>query len=711
MSTQTESQNADKIKEEVRQVIRRLTELSQTSDDFDQFCGEVLGRLVEITGAHGALFWQITGQGIPKLTHHSGQAPHDQAREILNPENEQHSHSILDVVRQKMPVGIMSEAFTGKVVHDAEPKKEGEDTAEVSSPFLMLFSPVLNREKDAVGAVELIQRGDISPQAQEGYLRFLTQIAALFQRWHERQGGVTQAPNMVPGQGQQGVATVGQRSDKWAEKMEFISEVHRSIDFKETAYAIANEARRVLGADRVSVGRWNGKKCKILSISSQDRFDNRANVVRKLGNVATASVGADSTFWVTGSTDHIAPEVARKINDYLDESHSRTLAVIPLAIRPPDVPDLDMKKRDKKVRKLGAIILEYFDDDITEDAIRDDCQLIVEQSQLAMENSRKHGEIFLQPILKKLGWLQQTLFGDHFKKTMTGLAALTLLTLAMIFMPWELKMKVDGVLRPEVRRHIYSTSKGIIEEVHFDDGSEVKANDLLLRMTDFDRKQQMEARLSESKRIEEQMFVIRGLLNSARGEQQSSFASQLGSLDAQLTSVNDMIEMDKKMMADVLEVRAPIDGTIVTWNPQQRLKGLVVESNQSLVTISQFDSKWQLEVDIPGNKVGYVDKALEAARNDDDKEKDTITAEFALSTNPSKTYQGELHRVSIRPHTDDAGIQKYRGIIMVDSEGLDTNELRHGAGVTVKIRCGKVPMYKGCFHQVIDWWVANVYWF
>ena len=55
MSTQTESQNADKIKEEVRQVIRRLTELSQTQEDFDQFCAEVLGRLVDITGAHGAL--------------------------------------------------------------------------------------------------------------------------------------------------------------------------------------------------------------------------------------------------------------------------------------------------------------------------------------------------------------------------------------------------------------------------------------------------------------------------------------------------------------------------------------------------------------------------------------------------------------------------------------------------------------------------------
>ena len=691
MSTQTESQNADKIKEEVRQVIRRLTELSQTSEDFDQFCGEVLGRLVEITGAHGALFWQITGQGVPKLTHHSGKAPHDQAREILNPENEQHNRAILDVVRQKMPVGVMSEAFTGKVDQTASP----EVASDMPSPFLMLFSPVLNRQKDAVGAVELVQRGDISPQAQEGYLRFLTQISALFQRWHERQD----------------VAKVEQRSEKWSEKLEFISEVHRSIDFKETAYAIANESRRVLNADRVSVGRWNGRKCKILSISSQDRFDNRANVVRKLGNVATASVGADQTFWVTGSTDHIAPEVAKKINDYLDESHSRTLAVIPLAIRPPDVPDLDMNKQNKKVRKLGAIVLEYFDDDVTEDKIREDCQLVVEQSQLAMENARKHGEIFLQPVLKKLGWLQQTLFGDHFKKTMTGLAALTLLTLAMIFLPWELKMKVSGVLHPEMRRHVYATSKGIVQAdtVNFKDGDVVEEGTLLMKMVDYDRNQQANARLAELERIEKTKSVIYSQLNSANRERQEALSSELATLSAQEAATKELVEQDRRMMSDVLEVRAPIDGSVITWDLEQRLSGYPVDPNQTLVTICQLDGKWQLEVDIPHNKVGYVDRALAVAR--EDQQDATIEAQFALSTNPSKTYDGQLERVSIRPYTDDSGIQKYRGTIKVDPKDVDLTELRPGAGATVKIHCGKVPLYKACFHQIIDWTQTNVWWF
>jgi multidrug efflux pump subunit AcrA (membrane-fusion protein) len=457
------------------------------------------------------------------------------------------------------------------------------------------------------------------------------------------------------------------------------------------------------------VGRWNGKSCKILSISSQDRFDNRANVVKKLGNVATASVGADSTFWVTGSTDHIAPEVAKKINDYLDESHSRTLAVVPLAIRPPDVPDLDMNKRNKKVRKLGAIILEYFDDDVTEESIRDDMALVVEQSELALENARKHGEIFLQPVLKKVGWLQQTLFGDHRKKTLTGLAALTLLTLAMIFVPYELKMNVSGVLQPEARRHVYAISKGVVKSVNFKDEQQVKTGELLFQLEDLDRKQQLDARLTERKRLEKTAVELHALMVQAPSEEfRNRYSSDLTNTKGQLDQVNDLIAHDLKVMQETLQVPSPIDGTVVTWDVKRRLEGFPVEPNQSLVTIAKLDGNWQLEVDIPHIKEGYVARALQKAKEDG---KDEIHAEFALSTNPSKTFEGKLKRLSIRPFTDSAGLQQYRAIVAVDPDQLDVTELKPGAGGTVKIHCGKVPLYRACFQQVIDWCQVHMWWF
>ncbi len=281
-------------------------------------------------------------------------------------------------------------------------------------------------------------------------MRFLSQIAALFQRWHE----------------QQDLARLSESASQWNGKLEFITEVHRSIDPNETAFSIANETRRLLKCDRASVAAWTGSRCKVIAISSQDRFDNRANVVRKLGYVATSSVSADTPFWINGSTDGIAPDVANQINDYLDEAHSRTLAVIPLMARVPETPDLEMRsRRNQKPHKLGALIIEYFDSEVTQEQIADKFDLIVKQSELALENSQTHGEIFLLPLWQRLGWLQKFLFQDHFHKTMTGLACLLMVMLLLIFFPKQLKMKVDGVMNPTNLQTVYSQIQGDVVEI------------------------------------------------------------------------------------------------------------------------------------------------------------------------------------------------------------------------------------------------------
>ena len=462
---QQENPSPTAIRDEVRQTIQQLNEMASTEKDFDQFCDTVLSKVVKITGAHGALLWQVNGENTPKLTHQTGRHPNATAKQVLSHENRQHNNAVMEVVTKQLPMGLTSEAFTGRESNVSDPNAQRDDS------FLMLFSPVYNRTKECCGTLELLQRGDISAQAQEGYLRFLTQVSQLFQRWHE----------------QQDLAKLTEKSDAWNERIEFISEAHRSIDSTETAYSIANEARRLLSCDRVSVGQWNGRTCKIKAISSQDKFDNRANVVRLLSNVATASVAADSRFWVTGSTDGLAPEVARKINEYLDESHSRTLIVIPLLARPPEAVDLEMKsRRNQKTKKLGAIVFEYFDADVAEPSIEEDTKLIVSQSEIAMENSRKHGEIFLLPLWKRMGWLQKLLFRDHFAKTMTGLACLALLMLAMLFWPKELKMKVDGVMHPKIRNTIYAQTDGIIREILIGERAEVTAGQPLLRLENQD---------------------------------------------------------------------------------------------------------------------------------------------------------------------------------------------------------------------------------
>ena len=683
MSTgQQQSPTTGEIREEVRRTIKKLNDLARTESNFDQFCGVVLGDVVKITGAHCGVLWQYDGKSAPKITHRSGDFPHSTAAEVISADNKLHANAIGEVITKELPIGIVSEAFTGRKMAD---NVESDDPA-----FLLLLSPVHDREKVCRGVLELVQRGTISPQAQEGYLRFMTQVAQLFQRWNE----------------QQDLAKLSQDVGVWENRIAFINESHRSIDPEETAYSIANEARRLLKCDRVSVGRWNGRRCKIKAISSQDRFDNRANVVRLLTNVATAAVKADTPFWIVGDTEGMAPEVARKINEYLDEAHSRTLAVIPLMARPPELADLEMKsKRREKPRKLGVLVLEYFDADVTEAQIEEDCQLIVQQSEIALENARKHSEIFMQPVWKRLGWLQKLLFRDHFAKTITGLVALALVTLTLIFLPWELKMKVDGVMHPTVRRSIFSQSEGMISEVMIAEQEEVTSGQELLIIDNPDLETQISTAELEFESIGHQIdglnaqSHIRDLKPDEREEIRISIKTaqhKQKSLTKQLAILNK-----KRSYQTVL---SPIDGVVLSAR-LHRLKNLPATRDMVLLEVADVAGPWQLELKIPEGRVGYVDQALTDA--DDQK----LPVEFKIGSNPNATLKGNLTSVARRAVPSELGVTEFRAIVEIEPEELKDHreELRSGVGVTARIFCGKRSSGFVCFYQIIDFLRTKVF--
>ena len=89
MSTgeQQDNSSPSAIRDEVRRTVQQLNEMASTEKDFDQFCNTVLSRVVKITGAHGALLWQVNGNKTPRLTHQTGRPPNTRAKNVLSQEN------------------------------------------------------------------------------------------------------------------------------------------------------------------------------------------------------------------------------------------------------------------------------------------------------------------------------------------------------------------------------------------------------------------------------------------------------------------------------------------------------------------------------------------------------------------------------------------------------------------------------------------------
>ncbi len=660
--------SADEIKSEVRQTLVQLSELTRTQSDFNQFVETVLGKVVTLTGAHGALLWQTNGQGQLQITHATG----DRVKEVV-PDSEQHGHLVLEVIAKETPLGLTSEA----VVVAGESKKSVKNT----TPFLLLFAPIHNRKKVCCGTIELLQRSEITQSAQDGYLNFLGQISKLFPRWHE----------------QQDLRRLSNKETTWSTKMNFVTEVHRSIELKETTFALANEVRRLLNCDRVSVALWNGRKCKVDAISSQDKFDNRSNVVRKLGNVATNCVSADTPLWLVGNTEGLAPNLAKQVNEYLDESHSRTFVVVPLMDRPKiDSDQSDQTRRHLKPKKLGAMIIEYFDTEVEQSQVAEDYELVKVQSELALANAEKHTTIFMQPILQKVGWIQQLLFRDHRVKTWVGVGALLAVVLFLCFFKVEHKMKVHGVLQPVIRRDIHTMSDGQMVAFFVDHGDQVKVGDQLfqqksvnleLQVSDVENQinsaereiQYNTVQLSKGRRTPEEMAMIPAKISSLE-EQKQDLKHQLSLLAAR---------------QEALVVCSKIDGTVVTWDAKNRLEGKPFGANAYVLTVADNDGEWQLEMKIPEGKVGYISGAFV------DNDGKPLEATYHIATNPSKKLHGQLIRVAERAEVGQSGQKEFRAVVTADPSSREG--LRFGVGVTARVHCGKRPIGFVWTYQIVDY--------
>ena len=254
------------------------------------------------------------------------------------------------------------------------------------------------------------------------------------------------------------------------------------------------------------------------------------------------------------------------------------------------------------------------------------------------------------------------------------------------------------------RLGIYKIVGGVVEEIFFADKQVVAKDDLLIRLRNLDLSLEMEAIRGQMATTRQQLETLNFQLarSGLQREQRQQLTGERRVLEQQMTTLDRTMELNRKKLA-AQEIAAPIDGQVITWNPEQRLRGLVIKPNDIVLTLSKLDGPWQLEVKIPQNKVGYIDAATEDAD-------EPLDVAFTLGTNPNETFAGTLNRISIRPTPDDSGVPNYRGLIDVATVDADRfKSLRPGVGVTAKIECGQVPLYKYCFHQIIDWLNVNVF--
>jgi multidrug efflux pump subunit AcrA (membrane-fusion protein) len=671
----------EETKAQIRSLVNEISLLAKQDLAPHEFYGEFLNRVVSALAAVGGAVWAINETG---------------AMELLCQINFRETGIGSSQENLNRHGGLVHHVMTTGEARLIAPDSSFGDNGRMGNPsdFLLLMGPV-RVENVTKSVVEIFQRPGAPPNTQRGYLRFLLQMCEMAADYLKSRQ----------------LRQYTDRQSLWQQLENFTREAHKSLDPRQVAYTIANEGRRLIECDRVTVAVSNGRKCQIKAVSGQDTFDTRSDTIYLLNRLANAVVATSEPMWYTGDTSNLAPQVETALQEYLDAAHSKSVAVLPLS-RPPkprdkskDLVDKDTIERGETV---GALIVEQIDNARTSEGMIQRVNVVTDHSSTALANALEHDTLFLMPVWRTLGNARWILAARTLPKTIAIATTILAVLVGAFVIPADFDLEGRGALQPVTRRDIFAPQQGTIIQYFVNHGDAVKKGQLLLELHNSqldtsivsvmgqrnavqESLKSLDRQISEGNRLpQDEKNRLRGL----RGEKQKE-------LDSYIDQIKILEEKKKQ-----LKVLSSIDGRITTWDVEKTLMGRSVDPGQIMLNVADPSKEWELEINMPEDRMGHIRRAQHLLGKE-------LTVYYILATDPGKQHVGRVKDVSLS--TDVKGEEGNTVLVRVaidknellQSTGLP--ELRPGATVKAQVNCGRCSIGYRYFHDLIGWFQTQMF--
>jgi len=660
--------SASPVWREIEDLLDELAQAAQSTLREPDFYRMLLDRLVPAVGACGGALW-------------TAERPDDLRLECKVYLESAQAGGAADA--QSGRASLIREVLSSRqsrVVPPGSESASGQATGNATDCTLFLFPFPAGLRK--AGVIELMRQGKVPPAEVHGYLRVLAAVVEVIADFdHNRE-----------------LADLRSHDQSWRQLELFALRVHASLDLNHTAYVIANEGRRLLDCDRVSVVVQRGAKFQAAAISGVDVLEPRAQLVRRLERLAERAAATCEPLWYSDGMADLPEEVDRPLQEYLDESHSRVLAILPL-VEPSD------DRGHGKPAVLGVLVIEQFQSSLSDASLRSRAATMAGHGAVALANARTHSQMPLASAgrwLARMHWLAEA---RQLPRTMIASIVAALVVAALALIPADFNIEVRGELEPVHRRDVFASDDGVVNELLVDHGRTIRKGDPLVVL----RKPQLDLELS---RVVGEMQTAEKKLAAVQAERLKNAPSapdarrNLHQLTADEEELKKLLEGLREQHAILeaqrgeLTVRSPLDGQTLTWNLRELLEARPVQRGQTLLTVADLDGPWELELYLPDYRAGHI----LAARAQQGAELDVS---FALTSEPGTVYRGKITDMALSTRFDE----KSEPTVLV-TVGLDRKEvegLRPGATVIAQIHCGRRSIGYVWLHDLFEaiqshWW-------
>jgi multidrug efflux pump subunit AcrA (membrane-fusion protein) len=705
-----------RAKQEIQSLFQEVVELSRSEVDEGEFYAALLDKAIAALAAIGGVVWTIEEGGPFTLQY---QVNLQQTGLIASQAAQaQHAKLLGQIAKRGEPTLVAPQSGT------AVDGESGDDAAANPTDYLLVVAPIRS-DRGVDGLVEVFQRTGQRPTVQRGYLRFLVQLC-------EAAGEYLKTRRL-----RQFVT----KQTLWEQLEGFTSSVHTKLDSRQTAYTIANEGRRLVGCDRVTVVLRKGSKYVVEAISGQDTFDKRSNTVRMLRELATVVGRSGEDLWYSGETENLSPQVEKAVNAYVDETHTKQIAVLPLREADPHADD--KTKARKRENILGALVIEQLVDSRPPEGMLQRVDVVRRHSATALTNAQAHEGLFLLPLWRTIGKSRVLVTARNLPKTVTAGIVLAGIATFLSIYPWDFTVTANGKLLPEERRDVFAALNGMITEVPVRENQTVKRGDVLAVQRSSELEQKwvaLQAQIAANLEETQTAHVALATANPSGQQDPVEIAGNLNRLREELAG----LRKQEQLLRDEherLRITSPIDGKVVTWRVEQRLKDRTVNQGTRIMEVADPTTAWELQIDVPEAKMGHIWRQLRALHEEDSNAELEVTFILATHVNPEDKLVGTIDPKDIQPSVEVGGetgntvrmtvhFEQDELLKLIDDnsagEGASAaaqanpedaiaqlkQNLKVGADVKAKIHCGREPVGYVLFHEVWEFIQSRIlFWF
>lgn len=504
-----------------------------------------------------------------------------------------------------------------------------------------------------------------------------------------------------------------------SELEQFAVNVHYSLELAATAFTIVNDSRHIVGCDRVSLAIGRGRAFRVVAVSGVDFVDRRAAAIRALENLTGLVASAGETCWYESGIEQIPPQLEAALNNHIDQSHARTVSLVPLHSPQHDTAS-GTAKADRAESDLaspnvgngavgdsavvGVLVFEWFDVPPERAKLEQRIDFVARHSSVAIANARLYERI---PLRRPFQTLQRMFSPARLPRWLVALAAAGMLVACLILIPADFYVHADGEIMPATRRRVFAPVNGDVQQLLVRHAEFVRRDQPLLQLFSSELDYEYARVLGEISTTEQQLVSTKAsrMGTNPTDEQQRVEFARLAAQEEQLKeSLASLIEQREILARQrgQLSITSPIDGQILTWDIADRLESRPVNRGQLLLTVVDVAGDWQLILRVPDRDAGFVRDALlanGAVANGSLQNGAELTVDFSLTTSTDEPLTGKVREIANRTQVGEDGQLWVEVVVEFDKSAAKS--LRPGASAYARVHCGQRSLGYVWLHDLI----------